>query len=293
MRAMVSDQTSNPLLPLLNVLTCHLLAKASSLLSMADTSELEKLPPEIRNEIYALVLVQAEPLALCNFGGDQPKIGEGAGRCRCTVMMNNEWARSRKATEVAPVGHKRRHRTIGYQYINRNWVEVPSNVALLCVNQKIHMEAAAVLYSRIKFRFQHSKTMRRFLNLIGDNNQHLRDVGILDGGWEFRHGLYEARYALEALAAANSIQTFEVSHFDICPKRNDPGIHKFVRLCRPLLESLKVAYKNNDLKASVLKVIKFEDADRYESQYCGCTNAQIQRRLEHSIAEQHGLNLES
>jgi hypothetical protein len=103
---------------------------------MADCGDLEKLPPEIRNEIYALVLVQAEPLALCNFGGDQKRIGEPTSRRRDAPDMDNEWARSDKA-KVAPVGHKRRLKGIEYQYVGRKWVKVPSRVALLCVNKRM------------------------------------------------------------------------------------------------------------------------------------------------------------
>lgn len=47
---------------------------------MADCGDLEKVPPEIRNEIYALVLVQADPIALCNFEDDQENIGELTSR---------------------------------------------------------------------------------------------------------------------------------------------------------------------------------------------------------------------
>ena len=150
---------------------------------MADCGDLEKLPPEIRNEIYALVLVKAGPLTLCNFGGDQKKIGAKSGRGSHAPKMNNEWARSDKA-KVAPVGHKRRRKGIGHIHVGSRWFEVPSNVALLCVNRKIYWEAVPVLYYRTKFRFRNASTMRRFLNLIGDNIEYLRGVGISCGGWD-------------------------------------------------------------------------------------------------------------
>lgn len=119
---------------------------------MTDCGDLEKLPPEIRNEIYALALVQAEPFALYNYGNDQKRLGEPTSRAYRAPRMKNEWARTDKA-KVAPVGHKRSPKGRGHKYINGKgvWVEVPSNVALLCVNKKIHMEAAPVLYSRTKF----------------------------------------------------------------------------------------------------------------------------------------------
>ena len=57
---------------------------------MADAGDLEKLPPEIRNEIYALVLVRAEPFALCNFNGDQESLCERSARGRRAPKMKNE-----------------------------------------------------------------------------------------------------------------------------------------------------------------------------------------------------------
>jgi hypothetical protein len=272
---------------------------------MAEAGDLEKLPPEIRNEIYALALVQAEPFALCNYGYDQRNIGEPtSGRSRAP-RMKNEWTRTDKP-KVAPVDHKRNFKGRGHQYIKGKWVEVPSNVALLCVNKKIHMEAAPVLYGRTKFRFQHANTMRRFLDSIGDNVQYLRDIGIHRRGWEWRYGFVQARHAFETLAAAKSMHTLEVSHVDLCPTANArdpthyPGIHKVVELCRPLFDSLKIAYKNNDVKASILEVIKIGPVEPDDLRVCGCTmeeatkaKVELLRSLKRSIAGQHQLDLES
>jgi hypothetical protein len=272
---------------------------------MADLGDLEKFPPEIRDEIYALVLVQAEPVALSNFGGDQKAIGMSAGRGRNAPDMDNEWARSYQA-KVALVGYERRIKGIGYKYVGNKWVEVPSNVALLCVNKRVYAEATPILYGGTKFRFENVGTLHRFVDLIGENNQHLRDVGMMAGGWKFRLGFYEARYALEALAAAKNIRTFEVSHLDVCPnvgaadRKYIPGGLKVVRLCRPLLDSLAVAYKNNNLDTSILDVIKISSTGTYTTRYrprsCGCTEKQatevrieLERNVKRSIAEQHGL----
>ena len=275
---------------------------------MADCGDLEKLPPEIRNEIYALALVQAEPFALCTFGGDQKNIGEPTSRAYCAPRMNNQWTRSDKR-KVAPVGHKRSLKGRGYKYVRNKWVEVPSNVALLCVNKKIHMEAVPVLYSRTKFRFQTVTTMRRFTNSIGDNIQYLCNLGISPRGWDYRFGFNSARMAIEALVAAKSLHTFEVSHIDICPytrlRQHYPGSHGVVKLCRPLLESLKIAYKTNELKASILEVIKVDITTEHRdlslgiSGACGCETKQaikdndgLQRELKRLVAEQHELKFD-
>jgi hypothetical protein len=282
------------LLSLLAVLTCHLPVGSSPQLSMADAGDLEQLPPEIRDEIYALALVQTEPLTLCNYGNDQKRLGERSGRGRRAPKMKNQWARTKKP-KVAPVDHKRNLKGRGHKYVKGKWVKVPSNVALLCVNKKIYMEAAPVLYSRTRFRFRHPGTMRRFLNSIGDNVKYLRDVGLCR--WEFRAGLVQARHALEALAAAENIHTLEVSEGDLYPNVPAqwrawlPGTDKVVRLCRPLFNSLKASYKHNGLKASILEVIKI----KFDGS-CGfprtCTKAELQRMLKQSIAEQHGLKFE-
>jgi hypothetical protein len=64
--------------------------------------------------------------------------------------MNNEWARSDKA-KVALIGHNRNVKGIGHKEVGNKWVEVPSNVALLCVNKRVYAEASPVLYGRGKF----------------------------------------------------------------------------------------------------------------------------------------------
>lgn len=144
---------------------------------MADCGDLEKLPPEIRNEIYALALVQAEPFALCNFDGDQKRLGESAGRGRNAPKMNKEWARSDKA-KVAPVGHRRNRKARGYTGVGSKYVEVPSNVALTRVNKQLNVETSSVLYGFNFFNFKTTCALERFLKQIGNNKQHLRTVGL-------------------------------------------------------------------------------------------------------------------
>jgi hypothetical protein len=245
-----------------NQLPANRIYKSSSpraVLAMAGAGDLEKLPLEIRNEIYVLVFTRPKPLVLCNFGGDQPGIDRRG--------LDNEWARSATATKVE--GHRRSVKAIGHQRVGQKWVKAPSKIALICVNEKVSAEAVAVLYSRTKFRFARAGTVRRFLNLIGDKKQYLRDVGMCVCGWKFGRGFYEARYAMEALAAAKCIRRVEVAHVDVCPqvpatsRRIYPGSQKVVKLCEPLLNSLKTAYEDKDLNASVLDVVRISAVDNY------------------------------
>jgi hypothetical protein len=280
---------------------------------MADAGALEKLPLEIRHEIYALALVQPDPLVLCNFGGDQPGIDRSD--------LDNEWARSATATKVAPLGHHRSIKAIGHQWTGNKWVKTLSNIALLCVNEKVGAEAVAVLYSRTKFRFARAGTVRRFLKLIGDKKQYLRDVGMCARGWKFGLGFYEAHNAMEALTAAKCIWIFEVAHVDVCPqvlatsRKVYPGSHKGVKPCEPLLNSLKSAYEDKDLNASILDVVRISAVDDYrtgvllsrergrgrglDDRSCRCTrkqrieaNDELQRQLKHSVAKQHKVAFE-
>lgn len=246
---------------------------------MADAGDLEKLPPEIRNEIYALVLVQPEPLALCKFTGKQQKgVGERNNRSYRASRVKIERTRSDKPKA--------------------------SNVALLCVNKKIHVEAAPVLYSRTKFRFKEANNMPRFLNSIGNNIQYLCHVGIYAFGWTYRGGFRGARHAIKALAAAKSMHTFEVSHVDVCLRRGYPGSRQVVKICKPLLESLKIAYETNGLKASILEVIKVDIANDGEFGHlfenCACKTEQaikdkteLGRELKRLVAEQHDLEFDA
>jgi hypothetical protein len=184
---------------------------------------------------------------------------------------------------------------------------VPSNVGLLCVNKRINAEAIPVLYGCTKFRFQNACAMCRFLGLIGDNIQCLRDVGIQLSGWSVRCGFVEVRHAIKALTVASALRTFQVAHTDVCPLHHWahtsflPGNHNVIKLCKPLLNSLRKTYKDKDMNASILDVIKI-DANKSDYEHgwdCKCTKQQrvevkdeFQRKLKHSIAKQHNVVFE-
>jgi predicted Zn-dependent protease len=106
------------------------------------------------------------------------------------------------------------------------------------------------------------------------------------------------------------MHTFEVSHVDICSNMSPimrekyPGSHQVVKLCRPLLESLKMAYDTNDLKASILEVIKVDVANHtdfeFVFEYCRCkteqaikNKAKLELELKRLVAEQHDLEFDA
>ena len=87
-----------------------------------------------------------------------------------------------------------------------------------------------------------------------------------------------------------------------------------MKLCKPLLESLKVAYGNDDLKPSILEVFKigavcpppglfhffgrtqaFERHAKKQRKYKRqvAEHPKLQRELKHLVAEQHALEVDS
>jgi hypothetical protein len=77
-----------------------------------------------------------------------------------------------------------------------------------------------------------------------------------------------------------------------------------VKLCRPLLESLKIAYETNGIKASILEVIKVDVTSHREFELhhgaCDCDTkqaingkAELERELKRLVAEQHDLEFNS
>lgn len=93
--------------------------------SVASMGTLDNLPPEIRNRINKMVLVEPERVKLQCY---QPLD-------KLTYVVNGKAASRTARDEVAPVDHKRISRHRGRQWIGKEWIEVPSKTALTQVNR--------------------------------------------------------------------------------------------------------------------------------------------------------------
>lgn len=208
---------------------------------MADSGDLGKLPPEIRKEIYSYLLVEPTKVGILR------------------QLVN-------KKAKVARMDHHRnkKHRKQVYDRDTRKWKKAPPCItSLLLVNKLTSQEAAQVLYGFNKFEFLHAAALETFLHNIGPSRQYLRDITIFGKGL-FYKGVWAAMdRSLELLSQAPSLRSIEISHIALCG--NFTGVadknltvtpEELVRRFKPLLESLKATFENQNLNLSIFDVIR-------------------------------------
>lgn len=223
---------------------------------MADAGALEKLPPEIRNKIYALLLTERKIVDLKTYRGKQ------------TYIINDQNISRTATREVAPDPHSRnpKHRLQKWDASHRKWVEVYGKTALLRANKKIEAEASPILYGSNNFKFKDAQVFDWFMTQIGENKQHVRSIAFRYGlgPGEFGRGCAFVR-AMLALSAAKGLREvvlrppsgldyqYAGSTFE---ERTDAVLDEIVMACTPLLESLRDSYDADKLTKSVLDLLR-------------------------------------
>lgn len=181
---------------------------------MADAGDLEKLPPEIRKEIYTHLLVESEVIPI-----------KRLLRAKRKRLLQDK--------------RKRNHGTVGIQ----SWAGRSSGV--LRVNKIISEETAQVLYGYNKFEFQNTGALRHFLEAIGDAKRHLRHVAIYQEGIMFMKSWNSLEQSVQMLASARALRTLEVSHSVLCHKGTLMlQTKELVEHCKPLLHALHDDFVN-------------------------------------------------
>jgi len=208
---------------------------------MADSGDLGKLPPEIRKEIYAYLLV--EPI----------KIG----------ILCQETKQKR---QVARFDHHRnkKHRGKFYDRGAREWKSAsPSILSLLLVNKLVGQEAAQVLYGLNAFEFLHAAALECFLKHIGPSRQYLRSIELVGQGVLFSAHWSAMDRSLKLLTQTPSLRSLEISHLAFCGQYGTRSAEQWivtpkalVQHCKPLLESLKTALEDQNLSLRITDVIK-------------------------------------
>jgi hypothetical protein len=124
------------------------MANQLSTSNMTDAGSLQKLPLEIRKQIYTNLLVEPKTIAIKRYINPEAyKSGEVA-------RMNHH----RKADRGRKI-HDRRRKT---------WVEAPpSSTAILLVNKVVSQEATPVFYGANDFFFDNAGALQDFLAWIG------------------------------------------------------------------------------------------------------------------------------
>lgn len=111
--------------------------------TVADLGDLGKLPPELRNKIYEIVLAQPAVVKLQSYEARKQRY---VGDAEATPSH-------RVHHQVAPVDHKRNPAHRGQQFVAGKWIEVPSKTALVQVNKALNAETSSILYGFNSFDF--------------------------------------------------------------------------------------------------------------------------------------------
>lgn len=215
-----------------------------------DVGMLTKLPEEIRNMIYELVLTQPEELELQCY---QPHCDE------LEFVIDGQSSTRVIGQEVAPVKHKRVPQRRGQRWTSKGWVEVPSKSALLQVNKQLNEEATSILYGTNSFSFTTSRALERFLKQIGDNKWYLRTVSL-----SYPRNINDVNQAVQGLMAARRLRKIRLIDVPvtretsiITPQNPSFGLSmNFASMCLPILRSLEAMAKSDNVRMDILNVLE-------------------------------------
>jgi hypothetical protein len=210
--------------------------------SVADAGNLEKLPPEIRKQIYTHLLVEPKTIAIKRY--IKPK--------------------AYKSGEVARMNHHGKADRNRKVYNRRRMTRVeapPSTTSILLANKLINQEATPVFYGSNNFFFDNAGALQDFLLWIGQSRQHIRHVEI-DGrygrGIRFNISWTAMDRSLDLLESATGLRALHFYHNGFCgtDSYHHVGIGELVKHCTTLLRSLQATCKARNVKFDVLDVVK-------------------------------------
>jgi len=205
---------------------------------MADAGNLEKLPVEIRKQIYTYLLAEPKTIAIKRY--INPK--------------------AYKRGEVARMNHHRRSGRSRKVYDRRReaWVDAPSSSSsILFVNKRISQEATPVFYGSNKFFFDNAGVLQDFLDWIGQSRLHLRHVEI-DGCGIMHNASWAAMdRSLSLLESCKGLRALHFYHDGFCGGgRDGASISDVAAHCSPLLRSLRATWEARNLNMDVLDIVK-------------------------------------
>lgn len=209
---------------------------------MADAGDLEKLPIEIRKQIYSHLLVEPKTIVIKRYINPKAyKKGE--------VARKNH---HRKANRDRKVYDRRR----------KAWVEAPpSTTSIFLVNKVVCLEATPVFYGSNDFFFDNTGALQDFLAWIGQSTQHLRHVEI-DGnhgrGIKYNASWTALDRSSSLLESAKGLRALHFYHTGFCGSSSYDrvDIKELGEHCTPLLRSLQAASEARNVKLDVLDVAR-------------------------------------
>ncbi|TKA77396.1 hypothetical protein B0A55_03236 [Friedmanniomyces simplex] len=143
------------------------------------TFPFEELPPELRNNIYRLVLVTAEGPIEVTGHINLEKRDIKRQPCSCRKTKPSKCLRCKELQETET--YKLRVKTLAIQsnMVRRKpLVKNAYGGAIVSINRQVHQEAAAILYAENSFVFGSHGAFQRFCAKIGSKVALLRDIEI-------------------------------------------------------------------------------------------------------------------
>ncbi|KAK0254318.1 hypothetical protein B0A54_04450 [Friedmanniomyces endolithicus] len=149
------------------------------LILLKHTFPFERLPPELRNNIYRLVLVTVEgPIEITGHINVE-KRGLKRQPCTCCTTIPSKCARCTRLEETET--YKLEVKTLAIQANKcrrKPLMKKAYGGAIISVNRQAHKEAAAILYGENAFVFGCNAVFQRFCTKIGRKIALLRNIEI-------------------------------------------------------------------------------------------------------------------
>lgn len=174
--------------------------------------------------------------------------------------------------------------------------------ALIRVSKEVSAEARPLLYGSFHFFFLSMRAFELFLEQIGPMKKHLRHVALGPNAYQHDigpHGLLyaETKRSFTMLAAATSLQTFGISHFDFCRGNHlskvSIGFDDLVIVSGQLLRAIHHARNAGGLKsdlAGMLDIVRFDLPDCAGCYCCEKSGEQKPGRRLHDTFKQPSKN---
>jgi hypothetical protein len=208
----------------------------------ADMGDLEKLPLELRNNIYAHLIVETKKIPIKRF---------------VVKTQDYQWGKP-----IRMDNHRnKKHPGKFYDRSQQKWVNAPPcTTSLLLVNSAVSIEATQVLYGFNQFGFEHACALWTFLEKIGESKQYLRHIALIGRGVLYHNSLVAMSKAMRLLQFTPSLRSLEIPHVALCNRFNGHRLNPYslVLTCAPLLKSLKITFEKQKLNVNILDVIKIE-----------------------------------
>nr|OQO20932.1 hypothetical protein B0A51_12246 [Rachicladosporium sp. CCFEE 5018] len=195
----------------------------------------DRLPPEIRKEIFGYVLTKPNPIEFT-----------------VTYPVNRNGSREQR---YVVAGHQRNASHIGqiFDTTTREWVPEPARAtALLMVCKLVHTEAEEVLYGSNIFKFLNTARLANFLTSFGGPAYAIKQV-------ELHHYVVGSAKAFwRSLLPLVNLRRLAIGHSGLC--RNGAGApgprsELLVKHMTPLLKILKASYEVRRLASNPADVL--------------------------------------